>query len=136
MPPFPGALPPQLTGAPPNAGAATAPHGTPGNSAADLSKIKLGLEALQAGLPGVPMGTELHDAVLKAISTIGKHMSEMQDSPQMKMQGLLSMLQKMKQQQPNAALAGMGAPSPAGGPPPGATMPPPPPIPGAPPGAA
>ena len=131
---FQGALPPSLMGAPPNAGPAVAPHGAPGNAAAGMSKIKLGLEQLQAGLPDIPMGTEMHDAVMKAISTIGKHMTEMQDSPQMKMQNLLAMIQKARQQQPNAALAGMagGAPHPPGAPPP--AMMPPPPMPGAPPG--
>ena len=136
---FQGALPPSLMGAPPNAGPAVAPHGTPGSAMADQSKIKLGLEQLQAGLPGVPMGTPLHEAVLKAITTIGKHLTEMQDSPQMKMQNLLAMVQKARQQQPSQALAGMmgpGAPHPPGpgGAPPMPGMAPPPPMPGAPPG--
>jgi hypothetical protein len=66
--------------------------------------------------------------VLGAISKIGKHMTEMQDSPQMKMQNLLSMVMKARQAQPNAALAGMAAPAPGGAPPMPMGAPPPPPM--------
>ena len=129
MPPFPGALPPSLMGGPPNAGAAVAPHGNPGATAGGLSDLKIALEKLQAALPTLPMGTELHKAVLDAVGKISKHMTETQDSPQMKMQNLLAMVQKMKQQQPNAALGAMAGPAggPAGGQPPlPPTLPPPP----------
>lgn len=113
MPPFPGALPPSLMGGPPHAGPAVAPHGTPGNATQGLSDLKIALEALQKALPSVPMGTELHKSVLDAVSKIGKHMTDLQDSPQMKMQTLLQMIQQARAKQPNAALAGM-----AGGTPP------------------
>lgn len=129
MPPFPGALPPSMTGAPPNAGPAVAPHGTPGSSTQSMGDIKTALDALQKALPSVPMGTELHKAIMDAISKIGKHMSEAQNSPQMKIQNLLQMVQEARARAPNAALAGM-----AGGAPPAAPTPPalmPQPAPGA-----
>jgi hypothetical protein len=39
-----------------------------------LTAVKVGLEAFQKALPSIPMGSELHGAVLKAISDIAKHM--------------------------------------------------------------
>lgn len=128
MPPFPGALPPGLTAAPPNAGPAVAPHGTPGNTMQGIGDVKTALDALQKALPTIPMGTDLHKAVMDAISKIGKHMTEAQNSPQMKMQNLLQMVQQLKAKQPQAALGGLAAP-PGGGaapsPPPALTPPPP-----------
>jgi len=136
LPPFPGALPPNLMGAPAGAGPGVAPHGNAGNAAGGLSKIKMALKMLQEGLPDVPMGSPLHDAVMKSITTIGKHMTEAQESQQGQMQALLQMIAKMKQAQPGAALGAMGAPPPGGAPAPPAmpAMAPPPPAPGAPPG--
>jgi len=127
MPPFGGPLPPTMMPAPPSAGPAVAPHGNPGNTTQALGEIRIALEALQKALPSVPMGTELHNAVLDAIKKIGQHMTEMQDSPQMKIQNLLQMIQQAKAAQPNAALAGIAQGGPPGGaPPPGAGAPPPP----------
>jgi hypothetical protein len=108
--------------APPGAGPAVAPHGNPGNTTQGLGDIRVALEALQKALPSVPMGTEMHHAVLDAIKKIGTHMTEMQESPQMKMQAMLQLMQRAKQAQPNQALAGLappGGPPGAGGAPPG-----------------
>lgn len=130
MPPFGGALPPTMQPAPPNAGPAAAPHGNPGNTTQSLSLLRSALENMQKALPSIPMGTELHNAVIDAVKKIGSHMTEMQDSPQMKMQGLLQMIQQMKAGQPNQALAGMAG---GGGAPGG--QPPAPPVLGSPPPA-
>lgn len=116
MPPFGGPIPPGLTGAPPGAGPAVAPHGNPGNQMESLGKLKQAVTMLQEALPGIPMGTTLHKNVMSSISNIGKHMSEMQDSPQMKMQNLLSMIAKIKQQAPQAGLAGAMGGQPGGAP--------------------
>jgi hypothetical protein len=114
--------------APPNAGPAVAPHGNPGQTTQGLGEIKIAVEQLQKALPTVPMGTELHTAVMDAIKKISTHMTQMQDSPQMKMQQLMQMIQRAKQQQPNQALAGLaGGGAPPGGPP-GGGMPPTPPV--------
>ena len=107
---FAGPLPPTLTGAPPSSGPGVAPHGLPGQAAGSMGDLKMALEMLQKALPGVPMGTELHEAVLKAVTNIGKHMGEMAQSQQEKGKALLEMLMKLKQQGPNQALAGMAAP--------------------------
>ena len=126
MPPFPGPLPPTLTGGPQNAGPAVAPHGNPGNATQGMGDIKTALDALQKALPSIPMGTELHKTVLDAVAKIGKHMSEAQNNPQMKLQNLMQMIAQLKAQQPNAALAGLAGGAPGGQPPaPPALMPPP-----------
>lgn len=107
MPPFTGAIPPTMTPAPPNAGPAVAPHGNPGQTTQGLGDIRIALDALQKALPSIPMGTELHNAVIDAIKKIGTHMTQMQDSPQMKMQNLMAMIQRARAAQPNQALAGL-----------------------------
>jgi len=132
MPPFPGQLPPGLTSAPPTSGPAVAPHGNPGNATQGLGDIKTALTALQKALPSIPMGTELHEAVLSAISKIGKHMTEAQNSPQMQVQNLLKMIAEARAKAPQQGLAGaMGAPAGGAPPTPPALTPPP-----APPGQA
>lgn len=103
-----------MTPAPPNAGPAVAPHGNPGQTTQGLGDIRIALDALQKALPTIPMGTELHNAVIDAVKKIGMHMTQMQDSPQMKMQNLLAMVARARAAQPNQALAGL-APGGAGG---------------------
>lgn len=123
MPPFGGPIPPTMMPAPPGAGPAVAPHGNQGNTTQGLGDVRIALEALQRALPSIPMGTELHKAVIDSIKKIGTHMTEMQDSPQMKLQNLMQMIQRVRQAQPNQALAGLGG---GGAPPPG--QPPAPPM--------
>ena len=133
MPPFPGALPPGLVGGPPNAGAAAAPQANLGNASGGLAEVKIALEALQKALPSIPMGTELHKAVMDAVAKISKHMTEAAESPQMKIQNLLKMVQSARAQQPNQALAGLAGGAggaPGGDPPPPMLAPPPAPPPG------
>ncbi len=138
MPPFGGPLPPSMMGAPQGAGPAVVPHGNPGMATQSLSQVNLALQALQKALPAIPMGTELHTAVIDAIKKIGAHMTEAQDNPQMKMQSLLQMIQAMRAAQPNRALASVAGPPGGAPPPPGAPpgMGAPPPMTPPPPGMA
>ena len=107
MPPFGGPIPPTMMGAPPGAGPATVPHGNPGQTSQGIAQIRMALEALQKALPSVPMGTELHKAVMEAITKIGQHLTEAAQDPQMQMQQLMHMMQQAKAAQPNQALAGI-----------------------------
>lgn len=105
-------------------GAAMMPGPMAGASAHGTASIKLGLEALQKGLPELPMGSDLHASVLKAVADISKHMgTEGNPAP-----GRDEMMQQLVQMAhagpPGAPPPGLGAPPPPGGmPPPG---PPPP----------
>lgn len=80
MPPFP--LPMPGAGAPPagappgGTGAASAPQAMQGSKVQAIEAVKAGLEILQKALPGLPMGDDLHTAVLKAIGEISKHVSK------------------------------------------------------------
>lgn len=83
MPPMPMPMPP-TGGAPPGmappggTGAASAPQGMQGSGTQSVTAVKVALEALQKALPGLPMGSELHGAVLKAITDLSKHIEKAQ----------------------------------------------------------
>ena len=129
--PMPGA--PPMGGAPaPPIGGGTGPAAThgpmAGNAAQGMAKVKVGLEALQAALPMIPMGSELHADLMKAVSSISKHLS--QDAGQgggAQIQQLLDLIRTAKTQGGPPAGVGGGAPAP---PPsmPGMGAPPPPPA--------
>jgi len=129
-PPGPGGpphLPPSLMGGPPGAGPMAAPQGNPGNAMAAVSKIKSALTLLQEALPAIPMGSDVHGDVLKAVSMLAKHASsDQQGTDQQQITQLMALMQKLAQQRPNAALANLAPNAPP-------AMPPPP-EPGGPPG--
>ena len=122
-------MPPMMPGAPPappppmgGGTGAAASHGPMAGSAMQgIQKVKLGVEALQAALPTLPMGGELHQAVMKAITDISKHMTSGQGGDAGgAIQQLIELMRNAKQQ-PGAAGAMPGA-APGGMPPP--AMPP------------
>lgn len=99
-----------------------------GSAAQGMAKVKLGLEALQAALPLLPMGGEIHNDVMKAVSTISKHLNTGGgDAGGGQIQQLLDMIRMAKSQggPPMASPGGGGAPPPMM---PGAPPPPPPPA--------
>ena len=55
-------------------GPVTAPRPMMGSGAQSMTLVHTGLEALQKALVGIPMGSELHTAVLKAITDISRRM--------------------------------------------------------------
>lgn len=100
-----------------------------GSAVQGMSKVKLGLEALQAALPMIPMGSELHTDLMQAVSKISKHLGDKggEGGGGAQIQQLLEMLRNAKMQgaPPQAGMmppGGGGAPPP----PPGAGAPPPP----------
>lgn len=112
-------------GAPPPMGGATGPASAPGplagSASQGMAKLKIGLEALQAALPMLPMGGELHTDVMKAVSSLTKHLGDKGNDPGAGIQQLLEMLRNAKQggAPPQAAMM-------PGGPPPGGAPPAPP----------
>lgn len=105
-------------------GAASAPGPLQGSQVAGMTSLKLGLEALQKALPQLPMGSEVHSAVLKAISDIGKHLAQGgQGSGDQSagIQQLVEMMRNSKQQPDMASMMPGGGPpgGDAGGMPPG-----------------
>jgi len=133
--PMPGGAPGGMSGAggpPPMGGAGPATMPTPmqGSQRQGLSSLKVGLEALQKALPQLPMGSALHQSVLKAVADIGKHL-EKEGGAGADQSGAIQQLMEMARAaktQPNMAAMMPGAP-PAGGPPgAGAPTPPMPPM--------
>lgn len=86
--------------------------GMPGAGAQGLTSVKTGLEALQKALTGLPMGSPLHAAVLKAVSDISKHLDEAGPqaggNPQAVIQQLIQMARGANQQPQAAAMDKMG----------------------------
>jgi hypothetical protein len=78
----------------------------PGAGAQALTGVKLALEALQKSLPGIPMGSDIHTAVLKAITEISKHLDKAgQDGDQASMIQQLAQMARGQQQAPPQAAA-------------------------------
>ena len=133
QPPQPGMGGPHPGGAG-GVGGAAQPGAMAGNQAQGSEKVMVGLKALQEALPHLELGSEMHQAVLDAVSKIGKHLPQGgtgQGDPSSMVQQLALMARGAKQDpsQANALqglMGGGGAP-----PPPGAGGAPPPPMMGA-----
>ncbi|HTS05455.1 MAG TPA: hypothetical protein VMP68_07720 [Candidatus Eisenbacteria bacterium] len=134
--PVPGAhppLPPGLMGGPPAIGPMMAPQGNPGNALAAASKVKSAVTLLQEALPAIPMGSDVHNDVLKAVGMLAKHAENQPATDQSQITQLMALIQRLATQQPNAALQRMAQPASPNAPP--ALPPPPAPMPGGPAGA-
>ncbi len=118
-------MPPPPGGA--GVGSAASPGPMAGSAAHGMTGVKIGLEALQKALPSIPLGSELHNDLMKAISSISKHIASDQGSGQgsNQIQQLMELIRAAKTggAQPNMAAmmppggGGAGAPPPpmAGG---------------------
>lgn len=102
-------------------GAASAPGPLQGSATQGMTALKVALEALQKALPQLPMGSEIHTAVVKSIGELGKHFADGgqgQGDPGANIQTLMEMMRNAKQSPNMAAMmppGGGGAPP--GGPP-------------------
>lgn len=94
--PSPGPMPPQG-----GTGPAMAPAPMAGAAAQGMAGVEAALKMLQQALPGLPMGSDLHKAVLKSVADIAKSMEPGQADPAAQMQQLIA-----------AARAAQGAPPP------------------------
>ena len=118
---------PRPMGPPPGTGPAAAPGGMAGNVMAGMEKVKLGVKALIDSLPMLQLGSEMQQAVMKAVQDIGKHVPEAGGGgdPQAMVQMLAMMGRQAKAEPPQAGalqqmMGGGGPPPPGGGaPPPG-----------------
>lgn len=118
-------------GGPPAIGPMMAPQGNPGNALAAVSKVKSAVTLLQEALPAIPMGSDVHNDVLKAVGMLAKHAESQPATDQSQITQLMALIQKLATQQPNAALQRLAQPPNA----PPALPPPPAPPPGGPAGA-
>lgn len=62
-----------------------------------MTLVKTGLEALQAALPSIPLGSPLHAALLKAVTDLSKNMAQGPEDQGDKMQQLAQMARHTQQ---------------------------------------
>jgi hypothetical protein len=103
----PPQMPPSVAPAPAHAGPATMGQGNPGNVAAAMMQIKNAVEMLQKALPAIPMGTPLHEKVLKVTGELAKELSQTGggENQALQLQSLVQQLRSQSQQQPLSALS-------------------------------
>ena len=109
MPTAPGQpqMPPTVAPAAAHAGPATMGQGNPGNVASAMMQVKNAVEMLQKALPSIPMGTPLHEKVLKVTSELAKELSQTGggENQALQLQSLVQQLRSQSQQQPMSALS-------------------------------
>jgi uncharacterized phage infection (PIP) family protein YhgE len=88
------------------------PQGNQGNALAAFSKVKSAVTLLQEALPAIPMGSDFHNDILKALGIVAKHAQSQQGTDQSQITNLMGLIQKLATQQPNAALQEMAKPAP------------------------
>jgi|HubBroStandDraft_1064217.scaffolds.fasta_scaffold289853_1 hypothetical protein len=104
-------------------GPATVPGAMPGAMATGLTSVKLAVDALQKALPSLPMGSDLHTAVLNSLSGLTKHMDDA-GMPPVGNEDVVQQLVALARQNAQggnplaAMMPGGGAPPPGGGAPP------------------
>lgn len=73
------------------------PGAQPGSAQKGMVMLKTGLEAIQAALPLLPLGSELHNAALKAVTDLSKNMAKGPDDQSDKIQQLAQMARQASQ---------------------------------------
>jgi len=111
-PGLPGAMPPMG-----GAGPATMPGPMAGSGQQGVAALKTGLEALQKALPQLPMGSALHQSVLKAVADIGKHLEKEGGGGGDQMGAIQQLMELARAAKTQPSMAGM-MPGGAGAPPP------------------
>jgi hypothetical protein len=119
----PGGAPPPAMGHPPQpqqpggTGAVTAPRPQMGNQAQSLTLVHTALDALQRALVGIPMGSDLHTAILRCIQELSKKTNMEGGDKASQMQALAQMGRGLQQNPQQAALQRLqpppGQPGPA-----------------------
>lgn len=100
-------------------GAASAPGPQAGSAQQGMQSVKTALEMLQAALPRLPLGSDVHSAVLKSVTELAKHMPQGPEDQSGTIQQLAQIARQAQQGGgPQGALAKMM--------PPGGGQPPPP----------
>lgn len=80
-----------------------------------MSKVRTAVQLLETALPGIPIGTSPHKAVLSAIQQLSKEVPSSEAVPGVQMTQLTGLAQQAQQSAPLQALMrqlGQGAPVP------------------------
>lgn len=116
MPPSPSPNPSAPQGQPPvGSSPATGPVPNKGQEAAGMAKLGLAIRLLESIVPQLGAGTEAGRDVLKALTSLSKHLPPGAVSPGVEKTSLMNMMQSQRQQQPQiaamrAAMAGGQSP--------------------------
>lgn len=101
-------------------GPASPPSGNPGEAAAASAKVRLHLQGLEQALAGLPIGSDMHDAVVGSISKLSKAFPPTDDMPGIQNTALLGLKRSAQEgammRQLMASMGGGGG-GPPGGPP-------------------
>ncbi len=81
------------------------PQGNPGNTAAAMTDVRNAVQMLEKALPNIPMGTPLHEEIMKATSGLVKKLSQGDENQALQLQSLVQLMRQKSQQQPMAALS-------------------------------
>lgn len=76
----------------------------PGNAAAAVAGVRQAIELLQSNLPNIPMGSELHKAVLESVTKLAKHAAAADASPGVQQTAGKNLMQSQQQGAPYEAL--------------------------------
>jgi hypothetical protein len=112
-----------------NAGGVTLPAANRGLQAKGLTQVQTAVRILEQALPLLGADSDPGRDVIKALTSLSKHIPPGSTSPGVERTGLQTMMQQQRQDQPNVALLralGQGGPGGAGAP-----LPAPPPAAGA-----
>lgn len=100
------------------AGPAAAPTGNPGEAAAASAKVRVHLQGLEQCLVALPIGSDMHDAVVKAIGGLSKAFPPSDEVPGIQDTALLGLQRSAEQsammRQLMASMGGQGGGGPAG----------------------
>jgi hypothetical protein len=101
----------------PQLGAAVSPQGNPGLAVKAMGDVRNAVQMLEAALPHIPMGSELHVEVLNSVKALTKHLSSGgEQNKGLDLMSLLAMARNASQAQPMQAL-NRAFPTNPGGPP-------------------
>ena len=130
-----GGVPPAMAGGPPpgagpapggpppgNLGPVTVPQANPGNIMQAAQKLAAAHKMIMEALPALPLGTPLHESVMKIATDLGKNLTKAGQDAQMTIQTLMSAMRGVRNDSQMSAVAKMQGQAPPGGPP--ATPPP------------
>lgn len=122
MPPGGGGAPPPMGGAA-GTGPAMAPSGMAGGNSQGMGLVTEALKLMQKALPLLPLGSDLHNAAIKAVGDLTKHVGQGAQEAQPNAM-MLQQMMRQGAQNPNAMamqrlFGGGGAPPGGGGAPPG-----------------
>lgn len=76
----------------------------PGNAAAAVAGVRQAVELLQTQLPNIPVGSELHKAVLESVTKLAKHAAAADASPGVQQTAGRNLMQQQQTEAPYAAL--------------------------------